>query len=179
MNREAPYRLMTRGERWRWWTGQWRRALPGAVTLALLLLMTLPLFTIFPVLPQLGLLGVFVWATFQPGLMPPWLACLLGIAADLLSGLPLGINATLFPATALFVRLFEAKFGHHVYRFDWAVLAAVTLVYALLSWQFLRFTGIDARLLPLLLQWLTTVAAYPAVVVLCARIQRRWLGTEL
>ena len=59
------------------------------------------------------------------------------------------------------MRVFEAKFGHHVYGFDWAVLAGVALAYTVLTWQFLRFAGTDAALLPLLVQWLTTVAAYP------------------
>lgn len=176
MNSDAPYRLMSRDERLVWWTGQWRRGLPAACVFALILLMTVPLFTATPALPQLALLGIFVWAMFQPGLMPPWLAFGLGIVADLLFGLPLGINATLLPATALFVRMFEAKFGHHVYRFDWVVLALVALVYQLLSWQFLEFAGQPQPFWPNIVQWLTTVATYPAIVALCARMQRRFLG---
>jgi rod shape-determining protein MreD len=176
VNRDAPYGLMTRDERLRWWTGQWRRGLPGASVLALIVLMTAPVFTVVPALPQLALLGVFVWAMFQPGLMPPWLAFILGTIADILFGLPLGINATLLPAAALFVQSFEARFGHHVYRFDWLVLAAVAIAYMLLGWQFIAFAGQPQPLAPLLVQWATTVATYPAVVALCAALQRRFLG---
>ena len=121
---------------------------------------------------------MFVWATFQPGLMPPWVAFLLGLVADLLLALPLGINATLLPATALFVRIFEARYGHHKYGFDWAVAAAVILVFEGLTWQLLAFTGTRGPFLPLLAQALTTVLAYPAVVLLCARIQLRLAGNE-
>jgi rod shape-determining protein MreD len=176
MSRDAPYRLMSREERLGWWTGQWRRGLPAVTVLLLIVLMTAPLFTAVPALPHLAMLGVFVWAMFQPGLMPPWLAFGLGVIADLLFGLPLGINATLLPATALFVRLFEAKFGHHVYRFDWVVLAVVALVFGLLGWQFMAFAGQPQPLLPVLVQWLTTVATYPAIVALCGGLQRRFLG---
>ncbi len=78
--------------------GYWRVAVPALSVLGLLWLMTAPLLLPVPVFPQLGLLGIFVWATFQPGLMPPWLAFLLGIVADLLFAQPIGVNATLFAA---------------------------------------------------------------------------------
>lgn len=176
MNRSAPYRLMSREERLTWWTGQWRRTVPALFTLGLVVLMTAPIFAPLPLMPQLGLLSVFVWATFQPALMPPWLAFTIGIVSDLLFGLPLGVNATLLPVTAMFVRGFESRFGHHVYSFDWIMLAAVALVFQLLGWQAARFAGSSSEFSPLLVQWLTTVAAYPAIVSLCATLQRRFIG---
>lgn len=179
MNIDAPYRLKSREERIRWWTGQWQRLLPTLVTLALILLMTMPVFPALLVLPQLGLLGVFVWAMFQPGLMPPWLAFFLGLASDLLFGLPLGVNALLLPLVSLFVRAFEARFGHHVYRFDWVVLALVALIFQIFGWQLARYAGHDSRFWPLLVQWLATVLAYPAIILLCAGLQRRFLGPDL
>ena len=169
----APYRLLAADERVRWWTGYVERGVPGLVTLVLIVAMTVPIFASAPALPHLGLLGVFVWTTFQPGLMPPWLAFLLGCVADLLFGLPLGINATLLPATSLFIRLFEARFGHHRYGFDWLLVAVVILVFQFLSWRLLAFAGYDGPFWPLLIQAATTTIAYPAVVLLCARIQQR------
>lgn len=169
----APYRLLEPGERMRVWSGQAQRVVPGLVTLVLITAMTVPVFASAPVLPHLGVLCVFVWATFQPGLMPPWLAFLLGGVADLLFGLPLGVNATLLAATALFVRVFEAKFGHHRYGFDWLLAAAVIVVFEALQWRMLAFTGVDGPLMPLMIQAATTIIAYPAIVLLCARVQRR------
>lgn len=174
----APYRLLSPDDRVRFWTGLAQRGVPALVTLLLTLLMTVPLFASLPLLPHLGLLAVFVWATFSPQLMPPWVAFLLGLVADLLLALPLGINATLFPVTAMFVRGFEARYGHHKYVFDWAVAAAVIVAFELLTWQLLAFTGTHGPFLPLLAQALTTTLAYPAVVLLCARIQLRLAGPE-
>lgn len=174
----APYRLLGPDERARFWTAQVQRVVPGLVTLILIVAMTVPLFASAPVLPHLGLLAVFVWATFQPGLMPPWLAFLLGAVADVLFGLPLGINATLLPATALFVRVFEAKFGHHRYGFDWLLAAAVVVAFELVQWRLLAFARVDGPLSPLMLQAATTIIAYPAVVLLCARVQRRMQRAE-
>ncbi|MGI4879161.1 MAG: hypothetical protein ACRYG4_16925 [Janthinobacterium lividum] len=169
----APYRLLAWSERARWWTAQVQRGVPALVTLVLIVTMTVPVFAGAPALPHLGLLGVFVWTTFQPGLMPPWCAFVLGGAADLLLGLPLGVNATLLPATSLFVRLFEARFGHHRYGFDWVLLAVVATVFELLTWRLLAFSGTHGPFAPLLIQVAATVVAYPAVVLLCAGIQLR------
>lgn len=174
----APYRLMERDERQRWWGAQLQRGVPALVTLVLIAGMTVPVFASLPVLPHLGLLGVFVWATFQPGLMPPWVAFGLGAAADVLFGLPLGINATLLPAVALFVRVFEAKFGHHRYGFDWLLATALIAVFQFLTWRLLAFAGVEGPFAPLLFQSATTVLAYPAIVLLCARVQRRMLAAQ-
>ena len=171
----ADYRLRSPADRLRWLVAAWRGLVPAASVLLLLLLMTAPVILPWPALPQLGLAAVFVWATFQPGLLPPWLAFLLGCAADLLFGLPLGVEATLFALTALFVRLFERRFGHHRFGFDWAMFGLVAFAHALLGWQFLAFAGVGGPALPQFIQAATTAAAYPLVVLLCARIQRRWL----
>jgi rod shape-determining protein MreD len=170
------YRLRSPADRLRWAIGLWRFFVPAATVLVLIVAMTLPVVLPWPGLPQLGLLGVFVWATFQPGLMPPWLAFLLGLVADLLGAMPFGVEATLFAATALFVRLFEDRFGHHRFGFDWSMLVLVAIVHAVLGWWFLGFAGVDGPFTPLLIQAATTAATYPIVVVLCARVQRRLLA---
>lgn len=169
----APYRLLGPADRIRFWRGQVIRLVPAVVSLILIAAMTMPLFASTPVLPHLGLLSVFVWATFQPGLMPPWLAFLLGAATDILFGLPLGVNAVLLPIVALFVRLVEARQGIHSYAFDWLVAAAVIIVFELLQWQLLALAGANGPLDPLLVQAATTILAYPAVVLLFAQLQRR------
>ena len=172
----SPWRLMNAAERRRYWWGHWRLAVPFATTLLLMLAMTAPLLVPAPVFPHLALLGVFVWATFQPGLMPPWLAFVLGLVADLLFAQPLGINATLFAGTAGFVRLFEARYGHHAHGFDWAVAAAIVIVFEAATWGLMGIAGGPIPLLPLGWQALTTMVAYPLVVALCAHVQRLAFG---
>jgi len=168
----APYRLLSPTDRVHFWSAFARRGIPGALTLLLTALMTMPLFASFPLMPHFALLGVFVWATLQSELMPPWLAFLIGLAADLLLGLPLGVNATLLPMVAIFVRIFQATYGRHRYGFDWALAALVILAFEAMGWQLLAFAGTHGPFAPLLIQVLTTILAYPAVVWLCARLQR-------
>jgi len=169
----APYRLLGPADRARWWQAQVERVVPGVVTLVLVAAMTVPVLASAPVLPHLGLLGVFVWATFQPGLMPPWLAFVVGAVCDILFGLPLGVDATLLPAVALFVRLVEARYGTHSYGFDWLLAAGVIVAFELGQWWLLALAGTHGPLSPLLVQAATTVLAYPAIVLLFASIQRR------
>ena len=179
MNRNAPpWRLMNAAERRRYWWGHWRMGIPALSTLLLVLVMPAPLVVPVPVFPQLALLGVFVWSIFQPGLMPPWVAFVVGLVADLLFAQPLGVNATLFASAAGVVRVLENRYGHHAYNFDWGVAAAMGIVFEVLTWQLMALAGKPVPLLPLGWQVLTSIAAYPLVAAYCARIQRRAFGPD-
>lgn len=176
MWRDAPpWRLMNAAERRTYWLGHWRLGVPAGVSLGLVFLMTAPVLVPAPVLPCAGLLGVFVWTTFQPGLMPPWAAFLIGAVADLLLAQPLGVNATLFAAAAAFVRAFEARYGHHTHGFDWGMAALLVVAFELATWQAMALAGQPVPLAPLGWQVLTSIAAYPLVVWLCGVVQRRVL----
>ncbi len=179
MARAAPlWRLMNAAERRRYWWGHWRLAVPAVTTALLALAMTAPLIVPVPAFPQLALLGVFVWTSFQPGLMPPWVAFLVGLVADLLFAQPLGVNATLFAATAAFVRFLETRYDHRAHGLDWGVAAGLIVIFELSTWLLMTLAGSPVPLAPLGWQVLTSIAAYPLVVAICARIQRRAFGPE-
>lgn len=167
---------MSPAERRRFWLARTRLALPALSTLALLLLMTAPLPLTLPLMPPLGVLAVFVWSMFQPGMMPPWLAFLLGLTADMLFGQPFGVDATALTLVAVFVRGFEARYGHHAHGFDWAMAALVMAGHALLTWQLMALAGRPVALSPMGWSWLTGLLAYPAVTMFCGLVQRRAFG---
>jgi len=173
-----PLRLMSGAERRRWWLGHWRLAVPAVSSLFLLLFMTMPLPLPLPIFPELGLIAIFVWATFQPSLMPPWAAFLIGLVADLLFAQPLGVNATLFALIAGFVRWFEVRYGHHAHIFDWALALALVAGFEIGSWLLMDLGGQPTALAPLGWQWLTSLLAYPAVSALCGRLQRTILAAD-
>ena len=172
-----PLRLMNADERRRWWLSHWRLAVPALSSLFLLLMMTLPLPLPLPLFPELGLMAIFVWATFQPRLMPPWVAFLIGLVADLLFAQPLGVNATLFALIAGFVRWFEQRYGNHAHGFDWALAMALVAGFELGSWLLMDIAGQPMTLAPLGWQWLTSLLAYPGVTAFCGQIQRRTLNS--
>ena len=169
------YRLRSPADRLSWVTSAWRWFVPATTVVLLTMLTTAPIVLPWPALPALGLVAVFVWTTFQPGLMPPWLAFALGLVADALTGAPFGVSATLFALTALFVRLFERRFGHHRFGFDWGVLTGFAFTQAMLAQQLLTLAGVAAPVAPLFVQAAATALSYPFVVLVCGRVQRRLL----
>ncbi|MCU0890653.1 MAG: hypothetical protein MUE77_02645 [Sandarakinorhabdus sp.] len=168
-----PALLMTPQERRRWLLSTWRYAVPMLVSLLLLLLMVMPVPLSVPAMPQLGLMAVLAWALLQPSLMPPWLAFCIGGFADLLFGLPLGVNATAFALITGLMRLMAPLFGRSGLMVDWLMLCLLLLLFAGLVGPLMALAGRPVPLLPLLLQWLTSILSWPLVARFCAAIQRR------
>lgn len=172
-----PALLMTPQERRRWLLSTWRYAVPALVSLLMLLLMVAPLPLSVPAMPQLGLMAVLAWALLQPVLMPPWLAFFVGAFADLLFGLPLGVNATAFTLATGGMRLLAPLFGRNGLMFDWLLVCLLLFLFAALIGPLMALAGRPVPLLPLVLQWLTSILSWPLVARACAAIQRRLAAT--
>jgi rod shape-determining protein MreD len=150
-----------------------RRLMPSITVALATLLMALPIPLAWGAVPHVALLLVIIWASLQPRLMPTWGALLLGLFADLVSGLPFGLSALLFTGAVIAVRLGEARVEGHSLVMDWGFAAILVLAAHLVIWQLLGFVGSAAPLMPLVTQALVTVLAYPLVATLAARIQRK------
>lgn len=150
-----------------------RRFVPAGTILLSLLLMTLPLPLAWGVMPQLALLFTIIWASIQPRLIPAWAAFALGLLADFLFGLPMGVWAVLFPGVVIAVRLAETRVEGHSLVIDWAFAALLLLVAQILAWQILGFVGRAPAFAPMLAQAVISIIAYPMVASIAARIQRR------
>lgn len=170
-----PWHMMDREEWVEILAQRWRMAVPALTVVVALFLMTAPIFTPVPVIPNLMLLALFVWCSFQPALMPAWVAFLIGILADFWLALPLGVNATLLPLVAVLIGVLERRFGHRPFGLDWAIATLVAVLYQLLQWQLLAFADGAIRLGSMVPQVVATALAYPFVAWACAGIQRRWV----
>lgn len=162
-------------DRWSELSARWRQLVPLLTCVVALFLMTMPVVTSSPSMPHLALLTVLVWGLFQPALMPPHVAFLLGVLTDGVLGMPLGVNATLMPALAMAIGALERRYGHRPYALDWALAGLLVLAYQILTWKLLGFSGDDLPFAPLLGQAATTILAYPLAVAVIGRIQRRWV----
>lgn len=49
--------------------------------------------------PCFSIMAIFYWSVYRPTLIPNWFVFLLGLMLDLVSGLPLGLNAFIFLLT--------------------------------------------------------------------------------
>jgi rod shape-determining protein MreD len=93
------------------------------------------------------LMALYFWSIHRPGLIPPWLVFVSGLVLDLLSGVPLGLNAMLFVLVRLLVvdqrRLFLAQ----SFVMMWLGFALVDLGYHLVQWAL--FSLLSLELIPL------------------------------
>lgn len=80
------------------------------------------------------LMALYYWSVFRPSLMPVWFVFLAGILLDLLSGLPVGLNASVF-LIARWVVADQRKFlMAQPFMGFWMFFALVAAAAALLQW---------------------------------------------
>jgi rod shape-determining protein MreD len=139
------------------------------------LLLTAPLALPWGAFPNLALAMLVAWVVAFPTLFATWVALLLGIAHDLLLGLPFGVSATVFPLVTLAVRFADRRVEALSLWIDWGYATALVIVAQLLTWVLLDFTGVPAPLLPLLVQAVLTAACHPLATLLVSKLQR-WLA---
>lgn len=146
---------------------------PTLAALLLVLPLTAPVAPQLPLVPLLPLLVVGVWALYQPALMPPAAALLVGIATDAALGQPLGVHATLMPAGALGLRLAHPFVQRAPFWLDWALALVALLLYAMAAVGLLALAGVRTEVWMALPQAVTTWLLFPAVARLSAQAFRR------
>jgi len=101
------------------------------------------------------------------------IAFLCGVVVDLLSGVPLGVSALVFLFTRAVVLPQRRYFVDRLFPFVWGgftVLAAAAIAFLWLLGSFFEGAMLDMRTVTL--QWVLTVASFPAVAYLLMRVQR-------
>lgn len=167
-----PKALKTGEERFEDAVSLWRRCVPLAAALLLLIPMGVPLFLYGPGLPHLGMLCVYYWAVHRPLLFPPWLAFSFGLVCDAWMGMPLGLNAVLMLLLAALLNTQFEVFASRPFLFAWAVLAPSCVAYHLASWAVLQLLGFPLSVVPFLVQSLLSYMMYPLISLLLSRIQQ-------
>ncbi len=154
------------------------RFVPTATLLILALLSVLPLR--FPdyaaVAPLLALAGIYYWTIYRPNLLPPAAVFLCGLVLDLLSGAPLGVAALVFLLPRIVVLPQRRFFVDRLFPFVWGgftLLAVAAIAFLWLLGSVLTGVMLDMRAAAL--QWVLTVACFPAIAYLLMRVQRAFL----
>lgn len=163
--------------------GEWSsaRIVPTLATLVLAVLSVLPLR--FPdyaaVAPLLALAGVFYWTIYLPEFLPPIAVFTSGVTLDLLSGAPLGVSALVLLLARAAVLPQRRFFIDRLFPFVWsgfALVAAVTIAFLWLLGSMIEGAMLDMRAAAL--QWVLTVAGFPAVGYLLMKVQRTFVPSE-
>jgi len=168
-----PALLMTPDERRRWLLSLWRYAVPALICMVMVGVMLAPLPLPVPAMPNLALMAVLAWVMLQPALMPPWLAFVVGLLADVMFGLPLGVNATLFAVAAGSIRLLDLLLVDRSHRIDWIGISLLVLACTLATGPLMALAGRPVPVLPMLWQVLTSMIAWPLLLHALAAVQRR------
>lgn len=151
-----------------------RRLLPLGITLALVLLETMPLLGSIAVTPALSLLSLYYWAVYRPDLMPPVAVFCVGLLIDTVSGVVLGVNALVL------LLVYGAVLSQRRWLFGkslnavWLGFLFAALGYGVLSWgmqSVLHKALLDASLVAVQLS--ITAAIFPGVSWLLRRAQRQ------
>lgn len=151
-----------------------RQLLPVALTLLLVILSVVPVQAVGygAVSPAVSLIAVFYWAMTRPDLQPAIAVFGIGLIEDVLHGYPLGGTAAVLLLTHLLV-LWQARFLHgKTYPVVWLAFAVIALAAAFLRWGII--SGLDGSAHGLggaVFQALMTIAVFPIVTLLLARIQ--------
>ncbi len=154
------------------------RFVPTLATLVLAMLSVLPLR--FPnyaaVALLLALAGIFYWTIYRPDLLPPTAVFLCGFVLDLLSGGPLGVSPLVFLLARVVVFPQRRFFVDRLFPFVWGgftLLAAGAIAFLWVLGSMLSGFMLDMRAASL--QWVLTVACFPAVAYLLMRVQRAFV----
>ncbi|HBR68632.1 MAG TPA: rod shape-determining protein MreD [Rhodospirillaceae bacterium] len=80
------------------------------------------------------LMAVFYWSIFRPTIVPGWLVFLAGIVLDILSGLPMGMNALVFVAVTWIVGDQRRFLMGQPFTMVWSGFCMVSVASGLVQW---------------------------------------------
>jgi len=151
------------------------KLVPTLTTFVLLVLAVLPLHVpdYAAVTPLFVLAAVYYWTIYRPELLPPIVVFLGGIVLDMLTGTPLGVSSLLLLLARTVVETQRRFFVNRLFPFVWggfALLAAAAIAFLWLIGSLLDGVLLDMRAAAL--QWVLTVASFPAIGYLLMRLQR-------
>jgi len=151
-----------------------RRMVPFLVTLALVILTVVP--TKLPgfaqVSPSWPMMGIFYWSIYRPDLLPIWAAFLIGVLTDIVTGMPIGINALLYLLIRGVVVIQRRFFLTNTFPMAWAAFAIIAIGAIGLNWllfAILQGEAVDPQIL--LWQYVILMGLFPFVTVLLAYTQ--------
>ena len=149
-----------------------RRYVPLASTLAAILLILLPIVAASPFVPNLGFLILVTWRLLRPEIWSAQVALGLGLAADLVSGAPLGQSMLLWTAAFLAFDYVDGLLGVRDHWLDWALAAAAMLFHSVGVWYIALLMGSNTSFWIMAPQLALSILAYPIAARLVLALDR-------
>ena len=148
---------------------------PAALTLAAVFISVVPIGVsgLPEVTPFFTLMAVYHWSIYRPELLPAPAVFILGLVQDGLTGGPLGLFALILVIVFGLVSMQRRTFLGKSFQVEWFGFSLVVLGATLVSWLIscvYFVTLVDPR--PVVLQGILTLAIYPCIVWIFARVAR-------
>ncbi|MBZ6379163.1 MULTISPECIES: rod shape-determining protein MreD [Pacificimonas] len=172
---DRPFRSLSTGEQVMLLVSGLFSVVPFLVALLAFLIGTIPLFPPIALVPNVGLVLMFLFALYRPSQLPVWAAVPLGVAVDLLHSFPLGVHAVALPLFMLAVQWVDSKTRRLHWFGDWLISIPFIMAGQALLWLLSIVAGPSVPLLPFLTQGLTSIAIFPFVAFLFVSVQRRFV----
>lgn len=132
----------------------------------------MPMIAVTPALPPVGLLALLAWRLLRPELWPLWIAAPLGLFDDIMSSQPLGTAMFLWTVTLIGIEIASSRLLWRDYWQDW-LIAAIAIIFCILGgFYFARLAAGGGSMLVVLPQIVWSILLFPAVVRLCATVDR-------
>lgn len=150
-----------------------RRSWIAAATVVLgSLTVLVPVVATLPLLPPFGLLVLLAWRLRNQAILPVWAGLPLGLFDDLVSGQSLGSAMALWTAAIVMIDIVDSRLVWRDFWQDW-VLAGACIAGTLILQRLVAAPLLAHVDTVILLQIVISVALYPLVALVCARIDER------
>lgn len=149
-----------------------RRFVPLVSTVAAMLMSLLPIVTNALWIPNIGFLILISWRLMRPEIWAAQVALGFGLAADLISGAPLGQSMLLWTLIFLGMDYADRLLGVRDYWLDWLLAAAAIAFHSFGVWTIALL--MSAKVSPWLMvpQLCLTILAYPLAARIVLRLDR-------
>ena len=128
--------------------------------------------------PDFGFLALIAWRLFRADVWPTWWAAPLGLINDLITGYPLGLSVTVWTASMLLLDLLDRRTIWRDYWIEWALASVLILFSEAAQWQVAKWMGAGVPFASMLPPLLISIAAFPVVARIVARLDWWRLGRE-
>jgi rod shape-determining protein MreD len=149
---------------------------PAASVVAASFLATMPIVATSGWIPDFGFLVLIAWRLLRADASPAWWAAPLGLANDLLAGLPVGFSVTMWTASMLALDLADRRTMWRDYWIEWVLAALLLGAYELAQWRVAQIMGASLPIVSVLPPLVISVLSFPVAAWFVGRIDRWRVG---
>ena len=149
---------------------------PVASVIVASLLATLPVVVANGWFPDFGFLALISWRLLRSDPWPAWWAAPMGLANDLITGLPIGFSVALWSATMLALDLADRRTMWRDYWVEWVLAAVLLALDEWLQWRVAAITGARVPPLAMVPPLLISICIFPLSAWFASRLDRWRLG---